>query len=128
MSSEEDRYRKKKIIIECRMVMFMKKVLKILFIIIGIIVVLGVVFFIVDYNRVQKQEKPIFCIQNPAGIINDGGTIEYFGLGYKVIDFNTLDGYNDMKIGTWFMNYDDLIEELNLRKSEKYGIIYVYII
>ena len=96
------------------MVMFMKKVLKILFIIIGIIVVLGVVFFIVDYNRVQKQEKPIFCIQNPAGIINDGGTIEYFGLGYKVIDFHTLAGFDDIKIGSWSMDYYDFEEEMKI--------------
>ena len=92
--------------------MFMKKGLKILFIIIGIIIVLGIVFFVVDYNRVQKQEKPIFCIQNPAGIINDGGTIEYFGLGYKVIDFHTLAGYDDIKIGSWFMDYNDFNEEM----------------
>ena len=90
----------------------MKKGLKILFIIIGIIIVLGIVFFVVDYNRVQKQEKPIFCIQNPAGIINDGGTIEYFGLGYKVIDFHTLAGYDDIKIGSWFMDYNDFDEEM----------------
>ena len=90
----------------------MKKGLKILFIIIGIIIVLGIVFFVVDYNRVQKQEKPIFCIQNPAGIINDGGTIEYFGLGYKVIDFHTLAGYDDIKIGSWFMDYNDFEEEM----------------
>ena len=92
--------------------MFMKKGLKILFIIIGIIIVLGIVFFVVDYNRVQKQEKPIFCIQNPAGIINDGGTIEYFGLGYKVIDFHTLAGYDDIKIGSWFTDYNDFDEEM----------------
>lgn len=92
--------------------MFMKKALKILFSIIGIIIVLGIVFFVVDYNRVQKQEKPIFCIQNPAGIINDGGTIEYFGLGYKVIDFHTLAGYDDIKIGSWFMDYNDFEEEM----------------
>lgn len=92
--------------------MFMKKGLKILFIIIGIIIVLGIVFFVVDYNRVQKQEKPIFCIQNPAGIINDGGTIEYFGLGYKVIDFHTLAGYDDIKIGSWVMDYNDYNEEM----------------
>ena len=92
--------------------MFMKKGLKILFIIIGIIIVLGIVFFVVDYNRVQKQEKPIFCIQNPAGIIKDGGTIEYFGLGYKVIDFHTLAGYDDIKIGSWFMDYNDFNEEM----------------
>ena len=90
----------------------MKKGLKILFIIIGIIIVLGLVFFVVDYNRVQKQEKPIFCIQNPAGIISDGGTIEYFGLGYKVIDFHTLVGYDDVKIGSWFMDYNDFDEEM----------------
>ena len=90
----------------------MKKGLKILFIIIGIIIVLGIVFFVVDYNRVQKQEKPIFCIQNPAGIIKDGGTIEYFGLGYKVIDFHTLAGYDDIKIGSWFMYYNDFDEEM----------------
>ena len=46
----------------------MKKALKIFFIISGIIVVLGIVFFTVDYNRVKNNEKPIFCIQNPARI------------------------------------------------------------
>ena len=90
----------------------MKKELKILFSIIGIIFILGIVFFVVDYKRVQKQEKPIFCIQNPAGIISDGGTIEYFGLGYKVIDFHTLAGYDDIKIGSWFMDYNDFEEEM----------------
>ena len=89
----------------------MKKGLKICFSIIGVIVILGIIFFVVDYNRVQKQEKPIFCIQNPAGIMTDGGTIEYFGLGYKVIDFNTLAGFDDIKIGTWFMDYNDFEEE-----------------
>ena len=89
----------------------MKKGIKICFIIIGVIVILGIVFFAVDYNRVQKQEKPIFCIKNPAGIMNDGGTIVYFGLGYKVIDFNTLAGFDDIKIGTWFMDYNDFEEE-----------------
>ena len=90
----------------------MKRGLKILFIIVGIVVILGIIFFAVDYNRVQKQEKPIFCIQNPAGIINDGGTIEYFGLGYKVIDFHTLAGFDDIKIGTWLMDYNDFEKEM----------------
>ena len=90
----------------------MKRGLKILFIIVGIVVILGIIFFAVDYNRVQKQEKPIFCIQNPAGVIRDGGTIEYFGLGYKVIDFHTLAGFDDIKIGTWLMDYNDFDEEM----------------
>ena len=98
--------------------MFMKKFLKVIGIILGIIVVLGVVFFTVDYNRVQKQEKPIFCIKNPAGIISDGGTIEYFGIGYKVIDFHTLAGYDDIKIGSWFMDYNDFEDEMKEYEKE----------
>ena len=95
-----------------KMVMFMKKMLKVIGIVLGIIVILGIVFFAIDYNRVQKQEKPIFCIQNPAGVIKDGGTIEYFGLGYKVIDFHTLAGFDDIKIGTWLIDYNDFQEEI----------------
>ncbi len=92
--------------------MFMKKILKVVAGILGIIVVLGIVFFTVDYNRVKNQEKPIFCIQNPDGGIMDGGTIEYFGLGYKVIDFHTIAGFDNIKIGTWFMDYNDFEEEI----------------
>ena len=90
----------------------MKKGIKVLLIILGVIIVLGLVFFAIDYNRVQKQEKPIFGIQNPAGVIRDGGTVEYFGLGYKVIDFNRLDGYDEIKIGSWSMKYEDFENEL----------------
>ena len=90
----------------------MKKILKVVVGILGIIVVLGIVFFMVDYNRVKNQEKPIFCIKDPAGAIMDGGTIEYFGLGYKVIDFHIIAGFDDIKIGTWFMDYNDFEEEI----------------
>ena len=90
----------------------MKKTFKVICGILGIIVALGIVFFTVDYNRAKNQEKPIFCIQNPAGMIADGGTKEYFGLGYKVIDFHTLVGFDDVKIGSWSMKYDDFKEEM----------------
>ena len=55
--------------------MLMKKILKVVVGILGIIVVLGIVFFTVDYNRVKNQKKPIFCIKSLAGGIMDGGTI-----------------------------------------------------
>jgi len=42
----------------------------------------------------------------------DGGTTEYFGLGYKVIDFHSLAGFDDVKIGTWAMQYEDFEEEM----------------
>ncbi len=109
------------------MVIFMKKELKILFIVLGIIVVLGAIFFVIDYDRAKKQEKPIFCIN--IATYRDGGTKEYLGLGYKVIDFHTLEGFDDIKIGTWFINYNDFNEEMKvyetkfeeeLRKNEEY--------
>ena len=90
----------------------MKKALKVIGIILGIIIILGLIFFVVDYNRVKNNERPIFCISNPAGTISDGGTVEFFGLGYKVIDFHTLAGFDDIKIGTWFMDYNDFEEEM----------------
>ncbi len=89
----------------------MKKILKAISIVLGIIIILGLVFFVIDYNRVKTNERPMFCIKNPAGAINDGGTVEFFGIGYKVIDFHTIAGFDNIKIGTWFMNYDDFYEE-----------------
>ena len=90
----------------------MRKALKVIGIILGIIIILGLIFFVVDYNRVKNNERPIFCISNPAGTISDGGTVEFFGLGYKVIDFHTLAGFDDIKIGTWFIDYNDFEEEM----------------
>ena len=91
----------------------MKKGIKIFFIALGIIIILGLIFFGVDYNRVKNGDNPIFCIRNLAGIYMDGGTVEYFGFGYKVIDFNMLNGYDEIKIGSWFMKYKDFENEYN---------------
>ena len=89
----------------------MRKGIKVALIILGVIIILGLIFFIVDYNRVKNEEKPIFCINTATA--NDGGTKEYLGLGYKVIDFNRLDGYDEVKIGTWSMKYEDFENEYN---------------
>lgn len=87
----------------------MKKGIKICLIVIGVIIVLGLIFFTIDYNRAKNNEKPIFCFN--VATYRDGGTIEYMGLGYKVIDFHTLSGYDEVKIGSWFMQYEDFEEE-----------------
>ena len=47
-----------------------------------------------------------------------GGTVEYFGLGYKVIDFHTLAGFDDIKVGTWFIDYDDFEEEMKIYETK----------
>lgn len=95
----------------------MKKGLKVALIILGILVLLALIFFAIDYSRVQKQEKPIFCILKDE--VNDGGTRIYLGLGYKVIDFHTLAGFDNIKIGTWFMDYDDFKEEINKNSNRE---------
>ena len=95
----------------------MKKGIKVLLIILGVIIILGLIFFAVDYSRVQRQETPIFCINYATA--NDGGTNEYLGLGYKVIDFNMLNGYDEIKIGSWFMKYEDFENEYNYINNDK---------
>lgn len=67
--------------------------------------------FLVDYIRVKNEKVPIFCIKSESSRIADVGTIEYYGIGYKVIDFNSIDGFNKMKIGTYFMDYEDFQSE-----------------
>lgn len=91
--------------------MKMRKGIKVALIILGVIIILGLIFFAIDYNRVKNGENPIFCINTATA--NDGGTKEYLGLGYKVIDFNRLDGYDEVKIGTWSMKYEDFENEYN---------------
>ena len=67
----------------------MKNKIKTILLIVYIIAVLGIIFYTVDSNRAKNNQKPLFCIKHPGGTILDGGTIIYFGLGYKVIDFHT---------------------------------------
>ncbi len=83
----------------------MKKTLIIIGVILIVLVVIALTFFGVDYFRVQNQENPIFAIKTDE--VNDGGSIIYTGLGYKVIDYNRLDGYDEIKIGSIFMKYED---------------------
>lgn len=89
----------------------MKKGVKIFLVIIVLFLLLAIIFFTIDYNRVKNNEVPIFCINYET--LRDGGTKKYIGLGYKVIDFHTLAGYDDIKIGSWFMDYDNFEEEMN---------------
>lgn len=92
----------------------MRKKFKIIFSMVVSIIILAFILFLVDLGRVQRQEKPLFCIKSLSGTYMDGGTQEYWGLGYKIIDFNRLDGYDAIKIGSWFMQYQDFAEEYHV--------------
>lgn len=89
----------------------MKKWIKTILITLLIIIIMGLIFFAIDYIRIQNNQKPIFCISFNSMIYSDGGTREYLGMGYKIIDFNKLNGYDEMKIGLWNMKYEDFKDE-----------------
>lgn len=67
----------------------MRKNAKILTIVFLILVAI-IIFSIVDYNKVKSDNKPIFCFAQNK--LDDGGTVEYIGLGYKIIAFHKIEG------------------------------------
>lgn len=114
------------------------KIFKKIIMIIFVLIVLIIIFATVDYNRVKNGEQPIFS--KKTGTLMDGGTVEYTGFGYKIIDYHKLLPmwvhteigtseslyYDDVKIGTWFMSmmddteeYDDYINRLINEKSNE---------
>ncbi len=73
--------------------------------IIFIIIMLCLIFVTVDIIAVGKYDKgPFFAI--PFRTYKDGGTKEYYGLGYKVIDYNQVQGRRDKEIGAWSLKYN----------------------
>lgn len=67
----------------------MRKFLNSLIIIIFILVLVFTIFVSVDYFRYKEHKRPIFAIFPVTAM--DGGTTEYWGLGYKIVYFNRLD-------------------------------------
>ena len=79
------------------------------------VILIAIISSIVDYNRIKKNESPIFCIKFSNGTT---GKATYVGLGYKIIRYTGV-SINEpfksnigVKFGSWFMNYKlDVIEE-----------------
>ncbi len=78
--------------------------------IIFIVLIIIIAMITTDIIAVKKFEKgPFFAI--PLHTYKDGGSKAYYGLGYKVIKYNQLQGRRDMVIGTWALKYNsDTIE------------------
>ncbi len=84
-----------------------KTILYILVILI-IIVIIAMCFLIVDVNRLNNNNEPIFSIQTK--VYEDGGSTEYIGLGYKIINYVKLESpplETKVRVGTYFMKYDN---------------------
>ena len=95
----------------------MKRFFKCLFVLIFLAVCALGIFFVIDYSRASEGKAPLFCIQEDA--VNDGGTVIYKGAFYKVIDYHKTINYSknifydDVKIGTYGMKYEDYESEWN---------------
>ncbi len=75
---------------------------------IGAILVIWIVFCVTDYSLAAANKSPIFAI--PAIRYKDGGSTEYYGLGYKVIKYVNLTVERGPEVervdfGTWFMRF-----------------------
>lgn len=76
--------------------------------IVSAILIVWVIFFITDFSLAESNRTPIFSI--PAIRYKDGGSTEYYGLGYKVIKYVNLTvergpAVEKVDLGTWFMRF-----------------------
>ena len=79
-----------------------KKVWKRIINLVFTVIIIIISMIVIDYVRVNRFEyTPLFAIKTET--LKDGGTTEYYGLGYKVIDYNQIQGRRDIEIGLWNM-------------------------
>ena len=87
-----------------------RKKIIIIVVIVIILAILGIIFGSIDISRVKSGLNPIFCVNTET--MRDGGTKVYLGLCYKIIDFNTKSGFDEVKVGPWGIRYEDYLEEI----------------
>ncbi len=81
-----------------------KKTVKKICVIIILLILLGVTFFLVDFNLVVRKNEPKMCIN--INIYNNGITKEYLGIGYKIVRYNIGTINETYRIGFLDLLYD----------------------
>lgn len=66
------------------------------------ILLIMVFAWIVDYNRVRDDKKPMYCITSKVHRFDDGSVEECIGLGYKVYNYNRLSLTKGMRFTPFF--------------------------
>lgn len=94
-----------------------KKLKKKFTIIMIVALVLGTLIFIDILVANYTNVGPFLAVKVKTH--NDGGTKEYYGLGYKVIKYKVKDGRNTTVVGSWTLKYDptskaSTVEELGI--------------
>lgn len=75
-----------------------------IFNIVFVVIMIAMVLISIDVILVARYQKgPYFAIKTAT--YKDGGTKVYYGLGYKVIKYNQLEGRKDIQLGFWNMPY-----------------------
>lgn len=93
-------------------------------VIVGLIIILSLVFYTIDYSKVAKNEAPIFTKHMKVFITDTpiSGYDIYYGLGYKIIIVKISDEENYTKISP-IWEEDDIseackrVEEINATKE-----------
>lgn len=72
------------------------------------IVIIWAILMSTDYYLIKTNENSIFSVEIAA--YKDGGSKEYFGLGYKIIKYVKMNSENDdisteVRLGPLFMKY-----------------------
>lgn len=81
-----------------------------------VILSLSIVFRYIDFFLIKSDKKPLFAVLVTR--YKDGGSIEYWGLGYKVISCHNLSGDNSQNLGFYTMNIDSIC----MNSSEVYTL------
>ena len=97
-----------------------KKIKKISTIVTIIILVIGLLVTTDILLVTKRGVGPFLAIRTK--VYDDGGTKEYYGLGYKVIKYNQKVGRRDTVIGSWTIKYNTNPETYTIRELA-YSII-----
>lgn len=78
-----------------------------------VIVIFGFTFFLVDFNLAVRGDLPKLSVK--AVEYNDGNSLCYVGIGYKIIIYNTHLEERQIKCGTYFLTYDPDLDSGNTK-------------
>ena len=76
-----------------------KKIISVILSVIAAVCILGGIFYSVDKKQIGSNENPIFAVK--VFTLKDGGTKEYYGLGYKIIKYNKMGENGEIEKDNW---------------------------
>jgi len=98
-----------------------KKIKKILRITLVVLVMVWVAMFITDFITTKLNTKPMFCLGHNT--YDDGGSGEYYGLGYKVNVWCYLSAEEGLlvisEIGGYSMEFDVNEKDWEVEKKKR---------